>query len=311
MTYFSGGKKKHKVHIYIIITAIVLLMIGGLVTWIYMSHKKGMQTENEAAELRDSLKKYFEQKNYLALIEKIDNELKNDPFSVEFLLYRGYSYFSLGEQENDLQKKRTLFSSSLIDLRRTIAVGAPKKNLPNIYYCLGKIYYYFGEPYYRLSLMYLNRSAELDAHKKDIHYMLGVVYANIGDYKKSAEAFKNSLKIEETDVLLMAIGTIYYKDGDYTNAAAYLQRVVKITNNARIHEKALFMMGQMSYDTKKYSDALKYFQQVLDINENNANAHFYIGEIYLVFGDKIKARSEWRRTLLIDPGHIRALKRIY
>lgn len=310
MTYKSTTKKKNRAYIYIIILVIVMI-IGGLVTLFYYLNKKGEQVEIEQAELHDSLKRYFEQKNFLALIEKIDTELKREPFTVEYLLYRGYSYFSLGEQETDLKKKRSYFLAALVDLRRTMAIGVPQKNKSYIYLCLGKIYYYFGQAYYRLSLDYLNRSAELDPYKKDIHYMLGVVYDKVGDYKNAIKAFSQSLKIEETDILLLAIGRIYYKDNDYENATKYLLRTIQITNNARLKEKALSDLGEMNFNLKRYDLAMDYFDQVLEINDNNANVHFYRGEIYYVYNDKVKARAQWRKASAIDPSHIGALKRLY
>ena len=60
-------------------------------------------------------------------------------------------------EENIINKKNYL-TSALFDLRKSIAIGVPTKNLKNIYFILGKIYYYLGDSYYSLSLKYLNKS---------------------------------------------------------------------------------------------------------------------------------------------------------
>ena len=55
----------------------------------------------------------------------------------------------------------------------------------------------------------------------------------------------------------------------------------------------------------------KVVKELIKLNENNAGAYFYRGEIFYLKNDLIKARSEWRKTLQIDPSHIKAKKRIY
>jgi len=65
------------------------------------------------------------------------------------------------------------------------------------------------------------------------------------------------------------------------------------------------------FEQKNYSEAEKYFDKVIDFNDNNASAYFYKGEIYNIDNNMAKARSEWKKTLEIDPSHIKALKRIY
>ncbi|OHD79214.1 MAG: hypothetical protein A2355_06305 [Spirochaetes bacterium RIFOXYB1_FULL_32_8] len=62
---------------------------------------------------------------------------------------------------------------------------------------------------------------------------------------------------------------------------------------------------------KEYEKALFTLNSVTELNENNADAFFLRGEIYFIYyKDNIRARSEWRKTLSINPSHIKAYRRL-
>jgi Tfp pilus assembly protein PilF len=67
----------------------------------------------------------------------------------------------------------------------------------------------------------------------------------------------------------------------------------------------------MFFDRKEYFKAEAEYLAVLARDPNSAEAHFYLGEIYAGLNDKVKARAEWRKTLLIDPSHYGAKLRYY
>ncbi|HOV14549.1 MAG TPA: tetratricopeptide repeat protein, partial [Spirochaetota bacterium] len=286
------------------------LLVGIIsFSFVYIKNLSGKLSYQK--ELKASYKKLFNQKNYLELIEKMDKELKNTPFVVEYLIYRGYSYFFLGEDEKNLEKRNKYFMLSLFDLRKAMAIGITTNNAMNLYFCIGKIYYYFGEAYYRLSIEYLKRSLKYGNKRKDLFYVLGLNYSYLGNYDDAIATFNEALKLEENDLVLLAIGISYYKKSDFENAKNYLTKVMKITKEPKIKEKSFEMFGEILFEQKKYDESEKYFDEVININENNSNAFFFKGEIYFINNNPIKARAFWRKTLEIDPSHIRALKRIY
>ena len=53
------------------------------------------------------------------------------------------------------------------------------------------------------------------------------------------------------------------------------------------------------------------YNRILALDPNAADAHYYLGEIYLKMTDPVRARSEWRKALLIDPSHYGARLRYY
>ncbi len=295
----------------IIIVFFILLILGAFFSFFFIYAKNLKKRTTQREELKSSYKKLFNQKNYLELIEKMDKELKESPFSAEYLIYRGYSYFFLGEEEKGSDRQKKFFILSLVDLRKSMAIGITNDNLSNLYFCIGKIYYYFGDAYYRLSVEYLKKSLNLGNKRKDLFYILGLIYSYLGNYEDSILSFRESLKIEENDLVLLAIGITYHKKSDFENSKNYLAKVMKISKEPKIREKSLQMYGEILFEEKKYEEAVKYFDEVIDLNENNSNAYFFKGEICFINNNPIKARAFWRKTLEIDPSHIRALKRIY
>jgi tetratricopeptide (TPR) repeat protein len=241
----------------------------------------------------------------------MDTELRSSPFSQEYLVYRGYSYFLLGEDEEDQDKKNNFLEMAILDLRKSMAIGIPDKNKANIFFCIGKIYYYFGEPYYLQALQYLRRSMDAGNKRIDLYYVLGLVLSHLGKYDESVKVFSEALGHEESEIVLLAIANSYYKNNDIENAKKYLNRIMNISTDPKIKEKAFFLFGEIAFKEKNYSEAKDHFDKVVSLNENNASAYFYLGEIYYLQNDIVKARALWRKTLEIDPSHIMALKRIY
>jgi tetratricopeptide (TPR) repeat protein len=301
-------RKKRKLVTFILLILFAIIIISTLSFFLVRNFIAFTYKNNE---IKNISKKLYDQKNYTELIERMDKELKTDPFFSEYLVYRGFSYFLLGEEEKNIENRKTYFSSSIIDLRKSVAVGVPEVYKPNIFFCIGKIYYYFGEPYYNLSIRYLLKSLDMGNKRKDLYYILGLVYSNTGKYKESIENYIESLKIEENDLVLYAISVSYYKNNDLENSKVYLQRVMNISKDPKIRESSFLLMGEILFDQSNFSESLNYFDKVIEINENNSNAYFYRGEIFLKENDKIKARSEWRKALEIDPSHIRARSRYY
>ncbi|MCK4797533.1 MAG: tetratricopeptide repeat protein, partial [Spirochaetes bacterium] len=157
----------------------------------------------------------------------------------------------------------------------------------------------------------LEKSLNMGNKRKDLFYILGLVNLYTGNYKEATKIFIEALKYGESELTLLAIGNAFYKDNDFENAKNYIRKVISVSINPKIKEKSYFLMGDILFNEKKYIESKKYFDKVININENNSYAYFYRGEIYYIQNNLIKARAEWRKTLEIDPGHIKALKRIY
>lgn len=308
---FDKKKKKSKIFVYLLFFLILCFIVFSVVYFFYFHTKRSYEIKTDKIEIEKKYSELFHQKDYLTLIKEMDSELKNEPFKVNFLIYRGYSFFLLGEDEQDTEKQKMYFHRALFDLRKALSLDVPEYNVANVKFCIGKIYYYLGRDYYLFSIKYLNESLDYGNERVDLLYTLGIVYSYIGEYERAIEVFKKSLLIKKSQLTFLAIGINFMKMNDNINARYYFNQLLTFASDSKILEEANFYLGQINYEEKKYNDALNNFENVIQINENNALAFFYIGEVYYELNNSIKARANWRMTLAIDPNHIRALKRLY
>lgn len=301
----NGGFLKFSL-IFIFVAIVVVLAVLGV-----FASRKYVENRRNVTNIKDLYKKMYANKNYLGLIEKMDFELKRKPMNIEYMIYRGFSYHLLGESEKDLNKKNVYFSLALVDLRKAVAIGLPDKIASDVYFCIGKIYYYLGRTYYNQSINYLKLSLTYGNERVDLLYILGLVYSYVGNYEESNKVLERSLDIEKSELVMLALGINEMRLDKNASAKSYFENVAKITKNAKLKEKSLFNIGVILFNENNFEKSLEMFNKVIEINENNAEAYYYRGEIYFVYyRDNIRARSEWRKTLEIDPSHIKAYKRI-
>jgi tetratricopeptide (TPR) repeat protein len=305
---FHNRKNKKNIKIFLYSGAILLLFF--LIFFILLNSKKLKFFSNEKNQT-GTYNKFLNEKNYIGLIKRLDNDYNNNQFNMDYLIYRGYSYFLLAENEIELDKKNNYFRLALIDLRRALAIGGFEKNISNIYFCIGKIYYYYGDSYYNLSLNYFNKSYISGNRRIDLLFMMGVLYSFTGDYKSAVKIYIEALKIDESDLVLLALSTAYFNDNDFENAKNYLLKIINTSNDPKIKEKSIYLMGEILFKEKKIDEAFDYFNKVIELNENNSSAYFYRGEIFYLQNNIFKARSDWRKTLELNPGNIKARKRLY
>ena len=146
---YVGRKNARKHYIHLFFNALLIVILLSLIIWgitFCIRHVKNDKQEKLA--IKESYSVLYANKNYLELIEKMDAELRNNPLQPEFLVYRGFSYYLLGEAEHDSSKRSVYFSLALTDLRKVPIVYSANDLLGNVYFCIGKIYYYYGKGYY-------------------------------------------------------------------------------------------------------------------------------------------------------------------
>ena len=70
-------------------------------------------------------------------------------------------------------------------------------------------------------------------------------------------------------------------------------------------------MGKMYFDANMLTKAEDQYKKIIEINPASADAHYFLGEIYLKYGKEVEARAEWRKAEKIDPSHYGARLRLY
>uniref|UniRef100_UPI0025ECB1FC tetratricopeptide repeat protein n=1 Tax=Treponema sp. TaxID=166 RepID=UPI0025ECB1FC len=112
------------------------------------------------------------------------------------------------------------------------------------------------------------------------------------------------------DTLLYDIGRQYFKNKQGMTARQYLARVIHLSKNDELIEKARLLLGQIYINEEDYDSAKKEFDSILEKNENSADAHYELGVLYEKLGDYVKARYEWRKCCKIQVNHPGATKKL-
>jgi tetratricopeptide (TPR) repeat protein len=187
-----------------------------------------------------------------------------------------------------------------------------------IFYILGKAYYYKGPGYADLAVKYLEMARAVSYFARDIPEYLGLAYVAIKDYRGSVAAFSLALTpgggesgetFQPSDLFLLSIARSYLALDEPETARAYLMRCVESSRDSKTIVAARLLLGGIFSSSGEPGAAESQYLAVIEETGGNAEAHFQLGELYNSGGDIVRARSEWRKTLRIEPNHARALAR--
>jgi tetratricopeptide (TPR) repeat protein len=145
---------------------------------------------------------------------------------------------------------------------------------------------------------------------EDSREYLAVAYAGLGDLPKALANFDAALGHKKSDLLLIAAGKAYLDAGKDDRAEALLLEALATSGDVLAREKCRFLLASI-YETRgEAQKAREQIELVITENADSAEAHYRLGLMYQKAGDPIKARSEWRRAVSIDPMHAAARQKL-
>ena len=186
-------------------------------------------------------------------------------------------YFEIGKKEKNIDKKRLSFNQA----ERVIKyILEDKPDLPKAYFILGRIYF------------------------------------EQRDYKKSDEMFEKALMINKKDYYLaFELSKIYLEQGQTNKAIKILKNIIddndkKISNKKNVSEnvkktsvRAHFELGKIYSQKRNYSEAETEYKKCLETNENDSYAHFYLGLLYAEQGRYPSAEEEFYICSKLEPNN--------
>ncbi|AEJ19536.1 tetratricopeptide repeat protein [Gracilinema caldarium] len=287
------------------ILGVMLLVITFLTIVIIRNHH--LQQINN----RDYLLSLWNNGRYEDVLQRVKSDLQKKPLDTFLLIMYGFSAFQVAESQTAPQDAQVYYDDCISSLRKVLLYKSKSKD-GRIPYVLGKAYFKSGPAYADSAILYLEKAKKLGYSAPDLYEYLGLAYASVKDYRNSVVAFSEALQPEKdpSDVLLLAIATSYIGLSDYDNAKAYLYRCIESTKDDDLRSKARLSLASLFVSEGKQQEAMDQYLAIIANNDQNAEAHFQLGELYANFGDAIKARSEWRKTLKIDPNHGPARNRL-
>lgn len=286
-----------------------LLLVAAVVGAIlYLTFSDSLLAKEKSSE--EVIKEYWNAQKYSELIDLTDEKLTEDPLNPTALVFNGFSSFYQSTREFTLEEKLPFLDKSVLILRKALLLDEiPLKE--GVYYVLGKAYYHKGRFYSDLAVYYLHKSLEAGYSGEDTYEYLGLAYNNIEKYEEAAKYFTLAAEKRPTDVLYLTLSQIFIKLGKEEEVEEYLIRAINMTGDLSLEEKSRYLLANFYMKKGELIKAENQYEKILEKNENAADAHFHLGEIYNRMNDTVKARAEWRKALVIDPSHYGARLNLY
>ncbi|MCX6349448.1 MAG: tetratricopeptide repeat protein [Candidatus Aureabacteria bacterium] len=133
------------------------------------------------------------------------------------------------------------------------------------------------------------------------HNSLGVVYGEMGDYKKSLAEFLASARLNPGDPLvLMNLSTLYLRLGDTDKA---LQEIEMFIAARPFDAKGYLNLGEIRINQKDYPRAIAAYRRALELDPYSLLALGSLGYCYYQTKDYLSARRAWEAALRLDPNN--------
>ena len=171
-----------------------------------------------------------------------------------------------GEQKamsGDLNKAKNLFEESI---EADSTYGVPYHNLANVYFS-------FGDD--KTSLQYSNKAIELDKNFANAYSTRGMTLGRMGRMEEAVESHLKAVELKPNNSkLLMNAGIAYFYSENYTEAYNYYDLALKYTNDDYMVSAIYGCIANAKRKEELYEDALIDYNKAIELNNNNAEAHW-------------------------------------
>lgn len=129
---------------------------------------------------------------------------------------------------------------------------------------------------------------------------LGSQYLLLKDWDKAGETFEALLKLKPEDPAAhLNLGIVAFNKKKFEDAETHLRKAVELKSAG---PTAHYYLGLTNISLKKYPDAQKEFEATLaNGGENLAQAHRFLGGLYMSAGKHREAADELEKYLKLDP----------
>lgn len=130
-----------------------------------------------------------------------------------------------------------------------------------------------------------------------LYLYLGFSYLYEGKINEGKEAFlfvvQTSLNKAEKHFAYVGLGCLYGRFHQYEEAIHYFEKANSFFKNLDVP----YNIGMALVMLKKYDLAIPYFEEILRENEEDGEAHYFLGHCYLRLGNETKAFEAWYTAL--------------
>jgi tetratricopeptide (TPR) repeat protein len=230
---------------------------------------------------------YFEQAR-----DFLSQALKDDPNSAEILYGLGSCYLQL--QNTD--EARDYFQRAL-----KLHASYPG-TIPNCWNNLGILA--ARERNYDLAIDYLQRALQIDPEHFIALQNLGTAYRQKKDWAQAKSTLERALSLNPDDPEAnYNLGMVNAQQGDTDHAYDYLQKAIALRPE---YPEALNNLGILYLRTHRPVEAMKSFEQSIVVAPAYDQAYLNLARVYVIEGDREKAKAVLRDLLKQHPDHAQA-----
>lgn len=173
---------------------------------------------------------------------------------------------------------------------------------PQVHYYLALAY--VGKGMNDQAVREAQRAVELKPDYSEAHNYLGTLYLNMGRYDSAIESFNRALAnplYESPSFPLHNMGRAYYMKGDYMMALAKYDEAVARESNTPIMPFIEKDRGMASLKAGYTNKAITHLKKSVELLPNLAEAHYWLGEAYLVLRNRRDAAGEFKTVIKLAP----------
>ncbi|MCX5697877.1 MAG: tetratricopeptide repeat protein [Candidatus Omnitrophica bacterium] len=210
--------------------------------------------------------------------------------------------------KSSLKKTTVLFCFASFLLARGIALSSDKNTAAALsHYIVASVYDRQGElqkaiPEYKAAL-------KADFENTDIHVGLASTYIKDNNIPKAIEELGLAVKFDPEAVEPHALLAILYSVQNKTEDANR-EYEIALQNASKLEPKnpdIYKTLGVIYLQQKKYQSALDMYRIILELSPGDAQAHFYIADIYEQLHNRPAAERELKKSLELAPDYADAL----
>jgi len=303
--YSKAWKRKKRLTTLLVL---VILVIFGIGTYLFIK-KLNSRDISERGLTRGELLSSWNENKYDDILIGTKVVLQNKPVDPYYLSFQGFASFYKAVTRINNEEKIVLLDQAVVSLRKALIYpDNPLKK--EVFYILGKSYFQKGYYYLDVSIEMLENAQKLGYVAHDLNEYLALAYYQLERYSKSIVYFETALEEKHSLSLCIAAAKAMLKNEDPVRARSLLDEALSEASDFEISENIRLINAESYILEKNYSSAEKEYLLILEQNSNAINAHYHLGILYQLLGDTIKARSEWRKVLKIDPAHIEARQKL-
>jgi tetratricopeptide (TPR) repeat protein len=167
---------------------------------------------------------------------------------------------------------------------------------------LGHAYAQMGKP----ALDLFEQARQIDPDSALPLYFYGIFLRQQGAFRAAMDQFEQAVVLEPDNAAIYAeMGLTSAEQGNYAAAEAFYQTAVDVSDNS-LEMRLLRVLFYAQRGYRVIEAGIPAGESLVEDDATNAEAHDWLGWMYLLAGESVKAEEAFRQALALDPGLVSA-----